>query len=75
MEWSGRAPCPPARQAALGSQEKEHAMSSKHNGPVTSAIGIDIGKNSFHIIGQDHRGAIVLRVEVVSRSFRTFDLG
>ena len=31
---------------------------------LTSAIaviGIDIGKNSFHIIGQDQRGAIVLR--------------
>ncbi len=24
-------------------------------------IGIDIGKNSFHIIGLDDRGAIVLR--------------
>jgi transposase len=24
-------------------------------------IGIDIGKNSFHVVGQDERGAIVLR--------------
>jgi transposase len=24
-------------------------------------IGIDIGKNSFHVVGQDARGAIVLR--------------
>jgi len=24
-------------------------------------IGIDIGKNSFHIVGLDRRGAIVLR--------------
>jgi transposase len=24
-------------------------------------IGIDIGKNSFHIVGQNQRGAIVLR--------------
>jgi hypothetical protein len=24
-------------------------------------IGIDIGKNSFHIVGHDERGAIVLR--------------
>jgi len=31
--------------------------------PQTSitAVGIDIGKNSFHIVGQDDRGAIVLR--------------
>jgi hypothetical protein len=26
-----------------------------------AAIGIDIGKNSFHIVGQDRRGALVLR--------------
>jgi len=24
-------------------------------------IGVDIGKNSFHIVGFDQRGAIVLR--------------
>src|SRR5512136_1698469 len=36
-------------------------MSSKHNPAIASVIGIDIGKNSFHIIGQDQRGAIVLR--------------
>jgi len=26
-----------------------------------AVIGIDIGKNSFHVVGQDQRGAIVLR--------------
>jgi transposase len=26
-----------------------------------AAIGIDIGKNSFHLVGQDRRGALVLR--------------
>jgi transposase len=26
-----------------------------------AVIGIDIGKNSFHVIGEDARGAIVLR--------------
>ena len=26
-----------------------------------TAIGIDIGKNSFHVVGHDARGAIVLR--------------
>jgi hypothetical protein len=25
-----------------------------------AAVGIDIGKNSFHIVGQDERGEIVL---------------
>src|SRR5437870_7116398 len=35
-------------------------MSQKLNAAI-AAIGIDIGKNSFHIVGHDHRGAIVLR--------------
>ena len=26
-----------------------------------AVVGIDIGKNSFHIVGLDRRGAIVLR--------------
>ena len=26
-----------------------------------AVIGIDIGKNSFHLVGQDDRGALVLR--------------
>jgi hypothetical protein len=26
-----------------------------------AVIGVDIGKNSFHLVGQDRRGAIVLR--------------
>jgi transposase len=26
-----------------------------------SAMGMDIGKNSFHVVGLDQRGAIVLR--------------
>jgi hypothetical protein len=29
-------------------------------------IGIDIGKNSFHVAGHDARGAIVLRQKVVA---------
>jgi transposase len=26
-----------------------------------AVVGIDIGKNSFHVVGLDRRGAIVLR--------------
>jgi transposase len=29
--------------------------------PIVATMGIDIGKNSFHVIGLDGRGAIVLR--------------
>src|ERR1700742_3520992 len=35
-------------------------MSQKLNAAI-AVIGIDIGKNSFHIVGHDERGAIVLR--------------
>ena len=28
---------------------------------VIAVIGIDIGKNSFHVVGLDGRGAVVLR--------------
>src|SRR5947207_2089995 len=43
-----------------GTQDKEHTMSQKLD-TSAAVIGIDIGKNSFHIVGHDHRGAIVLR--------------
>jgi transposase len=35
-------------------------MSAKSNSEI-AVIGIDIGKNSFHVVGLDRRGAIVLR--------------
>jgi transposase len=45
---------------AGGTEDKEHAMSQKLDSSP-AVIGIDIGKNSFHIVGQNQRGAIVLR--------------
>jgi transposase len=35
-------------------------MSNKSS-PAVATMGVDIGKNSFHVIGLDARGAIVLR--------------
>jgi transposase len=35
-------------------------MSNKST-PIFATMGIDIGKNAFHVIGLDRRGAIVLR--------------
>ena len=35
---------------ARGIRDKEHAMSEKLNSEI-SVIGIDIGKNSFHVVG------------------------
>jgi transposase len=43
-----------------GAKDKEHAMSQKLESAI-AVIGIDIGKNSFHVVGHDERGAIVLR--------------
>jgi hypothetical protein len=45
---------------ARGAKEKEHAMSQTIN-IASAVVGIDIGKNSFHIVGLDQRGEIVLR--------------
>jgi hypothetical protein len=59
MGWSGRAPAPPASKAGEGGcEDKEHAMSEKLNSEI-AVIGIDIGKNSFHLVGQDRRGRII----------------
>src|SRR6266516_4189186 len=46
---------------ARGAKDKEHAMPSKLNIAIATVIGIDIGKNSFHVVGLDGRGAMVLR--------------
>jgi hypothetical protein len=52
----------PRQQAKLarGAKDKEHAMFQELNNAI-AVIGIDIGKNSFHIVGLDRRGAIALR--------------
>ena len=60
MEWSGRAPAPPAISWPGAPETKEHAMHATARTAI-AVIGIDIGKNSFHIVGLDDRGAIVLR--------------
>jgi transposase len=53
----------PNRQGAP--KTKEHAKSEKLNSKI-AVIGIDIGKNSFHIVGQDRRGAPSAAPEVVA---------
>jgi hypothetical protein len=42
-------------------------MSRSSASAAIATLGIDLGKNSFHLIAQDQRGAIVLRIEL-SRS-------
>jgi hypothetical protein len=36
-------------------------MSQKTNAVAVRTIGIDTGKNTFHLIGLDEQGTIVLR--------------
>ena len=57
--WSGRAPAPPAIEAGKGPKDGARHVSDTQ--PAIAVIGIDIGKNSFHVVGLDARGAIVLR--------------
>lgn len=67
MGRSGRAPAPPAREAGKGRQRQgaRHISDTQYrdqrNCTAINVIGIDIGKNSFHVVGHDARGAIVLR--------------
>src|SRR5262249_39764762 len=64
MSAKGRVrPCsgPASKRSWQGAPKtREHAMSPKLNAGI-AVIGIDIGKNSFHVVGLDRRGAIVLR--------------
>src|SRR5437868_6536664 len=53
--------CPASKRSWQGgAKDKEHAMSQTSNTAI-AVIGIDIGKNSFHVVGHDARGAIALR--------------
>jgi transposase len=59
----------PRQQAKLarGAKDKEHAMSQTPS-TAMAVTGIDIGKNSFHVVGQDARGARAMWIG--SLSFR-----
>src|SRR5688572_22477411 len=66
MGWSGRAPHLPAE----GEQEQgANPMKriAKTEFAAVATLGVDIGKNTFHLVGLDKRGAIVLR-ERLSRA-------
>ena len=67
MGWPGRAQRPKANveQDGEASKLKEPTMHShqKSSNPVAT-IGLDIGKNTFHLVGLDNRGAIAMRIKV-----------
>ena len=60
MGWSGRAPTLPESNLRQGTLD-EGARHAEKVIPEIAVVGIDIGKTSFHVIGLDHRGAVVLR--------------
>ena len=67
MGWPGRAQRPKTtvEQDGEASKLKEPTMHThqKSSDPVAT-IGLDIGKNTFHLLGLDKRGAIAMRIKV-----------
>ena len=66
MGWTDRVLLSSSNPGAWNT-ERNITMTKQTSQATISTIGIDIGKNSFHVIGFDERGAIVLR-QKLSRS-------
>src|ERR1700684_1895519 len=67
MGWTGRAPAPNGSESTWGlTRIRSTAMPRTSAVHAVTTLGIDMGKNTLHMIGLDLRGAIVLR-EKVSR--------
>ncbi len=55
-------PCSrPASKRSWQGALRQGARHVEKSNTWAAVIGIDIGKNSFHVVGHDKRGAIVLR--------------
>jgi hypothetical protein len=52
--------CPSSKSGRNGHDRRSTAMSNKSNATIAT-MGVVMGKNSFHVVGLDQRGAIVLR--------------
>jgi hypothetical protein len=57
-------PCQQSKLAG-GAKDKEHAMSQTANTAI-AVIGIDIGKNSFHVVGHAYIGSLQRSAGVVT---------
>src|SRR6202142_2488279 len=67
MGWTGRAPAPNGSESTWGlTRIRSTTMPPTPPVHAVTALGIDMGKNTLHMIGLDTRGGIVLR-EKVSR--------
>ncbi|MDH3664766.1 MAG: IS110 family transposase, partial [Alphaproteobacteria bacterium] len=45
---------------------------ARQSSKIVTTLGIDIGKNSFHLIGLDKRGAVVLRRKLTRSQLEPF---
>src|SRR5262245_45706005 len=67
MGWPGRAQRPKAdvQQDGEASKLKELTMHAhQQSSDPVATIGLDIGKNTFHLVGLDKRGAIAMRIKL-----------
>jgi transposase len=53
--------CPSSEQCLDGATNRGAPRCPTNRNLTIATMGIDIGKNSFHVVGLDRRGAIVLR--------------
>ena len=51
----------PRQRSKVARGAKDEARHAQNLSRAIAVIGIDIGKNSFHVVGLDERGAIALR--------------
>jgi hypothetical protein len=81
MEWSGR-PAPPRVMLGCSERQTEHRL-VQQPGMTICHDGIDSGKNSFHLVGLDRRGAmaaaeVVQLLQLILRGedlfYRVFDV-
>jgi hypothetical protein len=75
MGWTGRAPAPNGSQSAPGGcQERSTTMPRTTTLHAVTAIGIDMGKNTLHLIGLDARGDHEREQDQHRRADRPLDL-
>src|SRR5271170_935489 len=53
--------CPASKRCWQGAPKTRSTPMSQNSNTSIAVVGIDIGKNSFHVVGLDQRGAIMLR--------------
>ena len=53
--------CPASDRSWQGAPKTRSTPCPRQLNTAIAVVGIDIGKNSFHVVGLDERGAIVLR--------------